>query len=100
MAEVLPAPKPVLEVVQQGYALPLLHLPGPWDSPNHASALCNVGFVNEALADLLCNGYAKWVMDKPHISSPLLVVENSSSKKRLVINLKYLDLYLWKEKFK
>ena len=36
----------------------------------------------------------------PHICSPLSVVESSSGKKRLVINLRHLNRLLWTQKFK
>ena len=32
--------------------------------------------------------------------SPPMVVESSSGKKRLVLNLKYLNMYVWKDRFK
>ena len=99
-AKELQASQPVLDIVQEGYSLPLMHLPEPYASPNHSSALCNESFVDEALSELLHSGCVKLAVSKPHICSPLLVVENSSGKKRLVINLKYLNLYLWKDKFK
>ena len=40
------------------------------------------------------------VVDTPHVCSPLLAVQSGKGKKRLIINLKYLNLYLWKDKFK
>ena len=36
----------------------------------------------------------------PHICIPLSVVESSSGKKRLVLNLRHLNRFLWKQKFK
>ena len=40
------------------------------------------------------------VKSLPHVCSPLLVVVSSKGEKRLVINLKFLDQYLLKKKFK
>ena len=40
------------------------------------------------------------VSARPHICSPLSVVTNADGKKRLVVNLRYLNQYLLKEKFK
>ena len=57
-------------------------------------------FVDGAIADLLHSQCIRQVAVKPHVCSPLMVVESSSGKKRLVINLKYLNMYLWKDKFK
>ena len=51
----------------------------------------------EELQELRC---IKEVDRQPYVCSPLSVVINDSGKKRLVINLPYLNRYLWKEKFK
>ena len=37
---------------------------------------------------------------KPHICSPLLVVSNNVGKLRLLLNLRYLNQFLLKDKFK
>ena len=47
--------------------------------------------------ELCATGCVVAVPAMPHICSPLSVVESSSGKKRLVINLRHL---LWKQKFK
>ena len=42
-----------------------------------------------------------WSIDEqPHVCSPLAVVTNNLGKKRLVVNLSYLNKFLCKEKFK
>ena len=89
-----------MEMVRDGYSLPLLYKPNPYVSSNHSSALCNEGFVSIALSELLHNGCVMQVVGNPHICSPLLVVENSGDKKRLVVNLKYLYLHMWKDRSK
>ena len=96
----LQATKPILDIVQHGYYLPFLRPPDSYSSPNHKSALLNAEFIDTAIADLLSNNCVKLVAQKPHVCSPLLVVENAGGKKRLVINLKYINMYLWKVKFK
>ena len=40
------------------------------------------------------------VAEKPHVCSPLSVVSNRIGKKRLVLNLRYLNQFLLKDKFK
>lgn len=99
-ANELRATKPVLDIVQQGYYLPLMHVPDIYCRPNHRSAFMNVSFVDSAVHDLLQNHCVRSVDNKPHVCSPLIVVESSSGKKRLVINLRYLNMFLWKVKFK
>ena len=96
----LHASGPVLDIIRNGYILPLVSEPASWVGANHESALLNSNFVDEAVTDLLSKGCVKAMHSMPHICSPLMVVESSSGRKRLVINLKYLNLYLWKNKFK
>ena len=50
--------------------------------------------------ELLAAGCAKEVKETPHVCSPQSVVVSSSGKKRLVVNLRHLNRYLWKQKFK
>ena len=98
--DVLKAPQVVLDIIEHGYRLLLVSVPASYNAPNHNTAVLNCGFVDEAIADLLAKGCVREVLKPPHICSPLLVVENSSGKRRLVINLRYLNLFLWKDKFK
>ena len=96
----LKAPSIVIEWIKQGYKLPLLSLPDPFERANHKSALENKDFVSGALKDLVNNCCVLEVCSVPRVCSPLSVVTNSSGKKRLVIDLRYLNGYLLKEKFK
>ena len=98
--DILHVSSPVLDWVQEGYKLPLITLPPTSCQPNHKSAIDNEQFVTEALAELLAHRCIKEVYAKPYICSPLSVVTNDGGKKRLVINLKFLNQYLWKEHFK
>ena len=96
----LEAPEFVLSVIENGYVLPLKSLPVKFAQCNHSSALNNVSFVDQSVSELFKSGAIREVATLPHICSPLSVVENSKGKKRLVINLRHLNKYLWKEKFK
>ena len=48
---------------------------------------------------LIKNRCVKRVLEVPYICSPLSVVESSSGKKRLVINLRHLNRFLWNQRF-
>ena len=56
--------------------------------------------MKESIADLLATGCVEVVAEPPHVCSPLSVVENSAGKKRLVLNLRHVNKFLWKQKFK
>ena len=94
------APPLILDWIRHGYKLPLLSLPDPFERANHKSAVVNKDFVSEAVRDLENNCCIAEVDGVPRVCSPLSVVTNSSGKKRLVIDLRYLNGYLLKEKFK
>ena len=82
--------------IESGYVLPLKSEPTPIVHKNQNSAMHNSNFVQECIAELLVASCTK---DTPYVCSPLSVVENSG-KRRLVINLRHLNRFLWKQKFK
>ncbi len=96
----LSAPQFILDTIAKGYVLPLKSIPTPYCRPNQFSALQNLDFVVQSISELLSGGYIRVVSKQPFICSPLSVVENSSKKKHLVINLRHLNRFLWKQKFK
>lgn len=98
--EILEAPGPILSIIRDGYVLPLMSVPRAFKQCNHSSANANAAFVDEAVRELVQTKCVLKCDDVPHVCSPLLVVSSSNGKKRLVINLRHLNKYLWKEKFK
>ena len=57
--EVLHAPPPILDCIENGYRLPLKVIPPPYFQENHDSAMVNHSFVDEAIKGLfvesVCN---------------------------------------------
>jgi len=98
--EVLQAPANVLDWIQNGYKLPLMYAPSPFEQCNHASAFNQQKFVTDTIKELLANRCIREVKEKPFICSPLSVVTNQEGKCRLVLNLRYLNQYLRKDNFK
>ena len=90
----------VLETIASGYVLPLMSEPAPYPHRNLASALLAKEFVQRSVTELMLGGCMHEVPLQPQICSLLSVVESGSGKKRLVINLRHLNRYLWKKKFK
>lgn len=82
-----------------GY-LPLLCVPGTYYQRNAESAIDNSKFVTKSVVELEQNRCIKMVVERPQVCSPLLIVTNSKCKKRLVLNLHYLNQFLFKESFK
>ena len=98
--ETLGAPAYVLDWIESGYKLPLRHLPEAYSMGNHNSAITHHRFVSNSITELLANRCIVKVTRKPHICSPLSVVTNTEGKLRLVLNLRYLNQFLHKVKFK
>ena len=95
--DVLQASPPVIDCIENGYRLPLKFLPPPHSQGNHKSAELHHKFVDEAIQKLV---QIIKVDQKPHLCSPLSVVSNSSNKLRLVLNLRYLNQFLYMQQFK
>ena len=91
---------PVIEWIQEGYKLPLLKLPPEFYQANHSSAMEINEYVSETIQDLLKYRCVQELATRPHICNPLSVVINDVGKKRLVLNLRYLNQYPWKDHFK
>ena len=87
-------------IVAVGYRLPLFRKPPPAFFKNHASARQEAQFVESALHELALAGCIVTAEQQPVICSPLSVVESTSGKKRLVLDLRYVNEFLWKDKFK
>ena len=82
----------ILIVVRDGYKIPFVALPPPKVSSNNTSALKDTDFVSEAISDLL--------RTKRDIVNPLSVSVQPSGKKRLILDLRLVNLYVFKRKFR
>ena len=98
--DVLQAPPPILECIENGYRLPLMFLPPSHSQTNHMSAELHHEFVDEAKQNLVQNFCIIRMDQKPYLCSLLSVVENPSGKLRLVLNLQYLNQFLYALHFK
>ena len=96
----LQSPKPVLNIVRQGYILPFRSVPESRFFKNQSSALKHKEFVSQAVIDLVSYGCVVELKDPPFVCNPLLVVTSRSGKKRLVVNLRYINQHLQIDKFK
>ena len=97
--EELKASEFILDTIEHGYILPLKSEPSPFVGKNQLSTVANRAFVEKSIKELLVAQCVRQVTSIPHICSPLSVVESKSGKKRLVVNLRHLDMFLWKQTF-
>ena len=97
-SKTLKAPKYILDIINEGYFLPFVDVPEPSVSKNNKSAFENKDFVSESIRELLRDGSAREVEFRPKVISPLSVATNSLGKKRLILDLRYVNAHLFKER--
>ena len=78
----------VIDVLENGYKIPLITLPKAPKFPNNHFALENANFVTQAGEELLNKGRTKEVKIPPYVVNPLSVSENGSQKLRLILDLR------------
>ena len=90
----------VIDVLENGYKIPLITLPKAAKFPNNHSALNNATFVTQTVEELLNIGRVKEVKNPPYVVSSLSVSENGSHKLRLILDLRYVNKHVFKNKIK
>ena len=90
----------IISVVRDGYKIPFVALPPPKVSSNNTSALKDSLFVSEAISDLLRTKCVEILDHQPDILNPLSVSIQPSGKKRLILDLRHVNLYVFKRKFR
>ena len=97
--DVLGANREILKILKVGYKLPFAFTPKSVEFKNNKSSLKNQEFVSEAITKLLKDGLVKESLIKPEVVSLLSVAENKG-KKRLILDLRYVNTHLIKGKIK
>ena len=89
-----------LSVIRDGYKIRFISFPPPKVSPNNGSRLKERDFVSEAICNLISNKCLEVLDHPPAKVNPLSVSIQSSGKKRLIPDLRHVNLYIFKQKFK
>ena len=92
--DVLHAPVPINDCIENGYCLRLKFVLPSRFQINHQLAKLHENFVNDAVKELVENHCILEVQEKPYLCSPLSVMASTAGKLNLVLNLKYLNNYL------
>lgn len=98
--KIIGASKFILDVLERGYKIPFVDLPTPFTAKHNLSACKHSKFVNEAVNDLLAQNCIEEILERPGIVNPLSVSIQSSGKKRLIIDLRHVNKFVYKQKFK
>ena len=67
---------------------------------NNSSALEEPGFVAEAISELICDNHVEEIFTSPDIANLLSVSVQDKRKKRLILDLRHINLHMFKQKFK
>ena len=94
------APRYILSVLWEGYRLPFQQTPIGFTSRNNRSALDHSEFVNEAILELLHSGRVMELNSPPDVVNPLSVSVQPNGKKRLILDLRYINNFLFKRRVK
>ena len=89
----------ILDVIENGYKRPFRTIPNRAEFRNNKSAKDNAQLVNDSIKELLESKRIVEVPFKPHVVNPLSVSLNKG-KRRLILDLRYVNDHLEKYKFK
>ena len=93
------APRFIVDTIEFGYKLPLLQIPPPFVTTNNNSALQESKFVESGISKLLSLECITGVFAPPEVINPLSVSIQKSGKKRLILDLRHLNQYLFNPSF-
>jgi len=90
----------ILDIIENGYKIPLYSTPPRSINRNNKSALAEAEFVKEAIQDLLDRSLIAKCLEPPYVVNPLTVSVQSSGKKRLILDLRVVNKHIWKQSVK
>ena len=90
----------VIDTIENGYNIPFFTTPVSNFFQNNQSALRNTNFVTYTVKELLKSGRIKETRALLYIASPLTVAKNSHNKSRLILDLGYVNSFVYKDKIK
>ena len=98
--ETLSSNSAILEIIDNVRRFPSLKHLNVLHFANNQSALKNKDFVEESISELLKCGSIIEVEKPAEVIKPLSVSINSSGKKRLILDLRYVNGHVYKDKIK
>ena len=89
-------PSFVLNVIERGYLSPFVSFPEPAVFKTNRSSLSHAEFVEEAIQELVQSGRFVETKVPPRVVNPWSVSVQANGKKRLVLDLRYVNKFLGK----
>ena len=95
------APAFILDCISRGYKIPFYATPATATFPNNASAKTHAEFVTKSIQDLLLSGrIVKTQKNILFVINPLSVSVQNKGKMRLILDLRYVNKHIFKQKIK
>ena len=94
------APEFILSIIQDGYRLPFETIPSGNVLNNNMSSLHYPKFVEETILELSHSYRVVEVQAPPYVVNPLSVSVQPNGKKKLILDLRYVNKHLIKQRFK
>ena len=88
----------ILNIIQEGYRLTFLETPDTARFSNEKSAISNSKFVGNWIKEMLATGTILEWDHLPRVVNPLSVSIDSSCKKPLILDLRYVNMHPYKDK--
>ena len=98
--EAIGAPSFILNVIRNGYKIPFIRIPNSVKLANNNSARIHKCFVEEAVIELLNSDRVLEVESPPFVVNPLSVSVQPNGKKRLILDLRYVNKCIRKDRIK
>ena len=98
--ETLSANSAILEIIDNGCKIPFFKTAKGASFQNNHLSLKNKDFVEESISELLKCGYVIEAEESPEVINPLSVSINSSGKQCLILELRYVNTHIYKDKIK
>ena len=98
--ETLSANSAILEIIDNGYKTPFFKTPKCASFGNNQSALKKKDFTEEFISELLTSGSNIVAENLPEVINPISVSINSSGKKCLILDLRCVNIHVYKDKIK
>ena len=95
------APDFILDCIRDGYKIPFFSMPEPAAFSNNRSAQTHAEFVADAITELLSLGRVHQTRkEQLLVISPLSVSVQQTGKKRLILDLRYVNQHVYKQRVK
>ena len=87
-----------LKTIENECKILFFEVPEKAHLPNNKSSLKNENLVLDSISEMLKIGSIKEVKGTPKVINPFSISKRSSGKKRLILDLRYINEHLYKDK--